>query len=95
VGDFNVMHDLEVLAEDLHGALQDLATAAGLQADAPEPAPEPDQPWAGYDKQTVAAIAKGLQDAGGDLAVVVRSYELGHKQRRGVLQATERQLTRG
>jgi diacylglycerol O-acyltransferase len=94
VGDFNVMHDLEVLAEDLHDALQALAAAAGLQADAPETAPEPAEPWAGYDKETVAAIAKRLQDAGGDLAAEVRAYELGHKQRRGVLQATERQLAR-
>jgi diacylglycerol O-acyltransferase len=86
VGDFTVMYDLEALAEDLHAALEELAVAAGLGADAP--------PWPGYDDETVAAIAKRLRASGADLAGAARTYESGHKQRRGVLRAAERQLAR-
>ena len=47
-------------------------------------------PWPGYDQQTVPVIAKRLHDAGEDVAAAVRSYELEHKHRRGVIDATER-----
>jgi hypothetical protein len=41
VGDYDVMHDIDDLAEDLHEALAELAEAAGVdwKAPAPEPAP--------------------------------------------------------
>ena len=51
---------------------------------------EPAAPWPGYDQQTVPVIAKRLHDAGEDVASAVRSYELEHKHRRGVIDATER-----
>ena len=90
VGDFAVMHDLEDLADDVLAALQELtAAAAGLHGD------EPAAPWPGYDQQTVPVIAKRLHDAGEDVATAVRSYELEHKHRRGVIDATERKGTRG
>jgi WS/DGAT/MGAT family acyltransferase len=83
VGDFNVMHDLEDLADDFHHALQELAVAAGLDGGATAP-------WAGYDDDTVPAIAKRLQKADEQLVTEVRAYERAHKARRGVLRATER-----
>ena len=85
VGDFAVMHDLEDLADDFLAALLELtAAAAGL------PGEEAAAPWPGYDQQTVPVIAKRLRDAGEDVASAVRSYELEHKHRRGVIDATER-----
>ena len=90
VGDFLVMYDLEDLAGDLLAALHELtAAAAGLHGE------EPAAPWPGYDQQTVRVIAERLHDAGEDLAGAVRSYELEHKHRRGVIEATERQRARG
>ena len=90
VGDFAVMHDLEDLADDVLAALQELtAAAAGPHGE------EPAAPWPGYDQQTVPVIAKRLHDSGEDVAAAVRSYELEHKHRRGVIDATERKGTRG
>jgi hypothetical protein len=66
-------------------------TAAATGVHAGEPAP----PWPGYDQQTVPVIAKRLHDAGEDVASAVRSYELEHKHRRGVIDATEREQSRG
>ena len=81
VGDFAVMHDLEDLADDFRAALLELtAAAAGVNA----------APWPGYDQQTVPVIAKRLRGAGEDVASTVRAYELEHKHRRGVIDATER-----
>jgi hypothetical protein len=90
VGDFVVMHDLEDLADDFRAALLEL-TAAATELNGEEPAP----PWPGYDQQTVPVIAKRLHDAGEDVASAVRSYELEHKHRRGVIDATERERARG
>jgi WS/DGAT/MGAT family acyltransferase len=85
VGDFAVMYDLEDLADDVLAALQQLtAAAAGPHGE------EPAAPWPGYDQQTVPVIAKRLHDAGEDVATAVRSYELEHKHRRGVIDATDR-----
>ena len=90
VGDFGVMHDLEDLAGDILAALQQLtAAAAGAHGE------KAAAPWPGYDQQTVPVIAKRLHDAGEDVAAAVRSYELEHKHRRGVIDATERERARG
>ena len=85
VGDFVVMHDLDDLADDFRAAVLEL-TAAATGAHAGEPT----APWPGYDQQTVPVIAKRLHRAGEDVASAVRSYELEHKHRRGVIDATER-----
>jgi diacylglycerol O-acyltransferase len=90
MGDFVVMHDLEDLADDFLAALQEL-TAAAARLHREEPA----APWPGYDQQTVRVIAKRLHDAGAEVAAAVRSYELEHKHRRGVIDATEREQSRG
>ena len=81
VGDFVVMHDLDDLADDFQAALLELTVAARVAHAAP---------WPGYDQQPVPVIAKRLHDAGEDVASAVRSYELEHKHRRGVIDATER-----
>ena len=90
VGDFAVMPDLEDLADDVLAALQDLtAAAAGPRRE------KAAAPWPGYDQQTVPVIAKRLHETGEDVATAVRSYELEHKHRQGVIDATERKGTRG
>jgi hypothetical protein len=89
VGDFVVMHDLDDLADDFLAALQQLAAAAGVHAR------EAATPWPDYDQQTVAVIAERLTDAGDDVAAAVRSYELAHKHRRRVIDATQRRAPTG
>ena len=48
-----------------------------------------DEPWPGYDAQNVDEIRPALQDADPDRAKAVREYERRHKDRSGVIQATE------
>jgi hypothetical protein len=52
-----------------------------------------DEPWAGYDELTVSEVQAVLGE--GDEARIkqVRAYERAHKNRAGVLEAAERQLT--
>ena len=50
-----------------------------------------DEPWPGYDEQTVAEIESALPDSEDDRVVQVRTYERSHKNRAGVLRATERE----
>ena len=90
VGDFNALHDLEDLAGDFLAGLQELAGAAGVATTAPGS----DGPWPGYDDETAAEIKQRLRSAGEPLLTQVRSYELEHKHRRGVLDAAERGLAR-
>jgi ferritin-like metal-binding protein YciE len=52
-----------------------------------------DEPWPGYDEQTVGDIRTALGGADDDRAKQVRAYERAHKNRTGVLEATERELT--
>jgi diacylglycerol O-acyltransferase len=85
VGDFNALHDLEDLAADFLAALEDLADAAGIDTT--------DAPWPGYDEEPVPDVKRHLKGADEELATRVRSYELEHKHRRGVLDATERAIS--
>jgi ferritin-like metal-binding protein YciE len=50
-----------------------------------------DEPWSGYDEQTVEEIRTALSDADEDRLKAVRAYERAHKSRAGVLSATERE----
>jgi hypothetical protein len=50
-----------------------------------------DEPWPGYDDQTVENITTALDAADDDTQRKVREYEQRHKNRSGVLQAAERQ----
>jgi hypothetical protein len=85
------MHDLKDLADDVRAALQQLIATAAVGPHGEDPA----APWPGYDQQTVPIIAKRLRNTGQDLATAVRSYELAHKHRQGVIDATEPKGTRG
>ena len=51
-----------------------------------------DEPWPGYDELTVDEIRATLNDADEERARTVRNYERSHKNRAGVLSATEREL---
>jgi ferritin-like metal-binding protein YciE len=51
-----------------------------------------DEPWPGYDELTVDEIRTRLNDADEERAKAVRDYERSHKNRTGVLSATEREL---
>ena len=52
-----------------------------------------DEPWAGYDELAVDEVRAALSEADETRIKAVRTYERKHKNRAGVLQATERQLT--
>ena len=52
-----------------------------------------DEPWRGYDGQTVAEIRTALADADADRARAARDYERRHKDRAGVIQSSERELS--
>jgi ferritin-like metal-binding protein YciE len=50
-----------------------------------------EEPWAGYDELTVAEVQAVLSEGDEDQARKTRSYERAHKNRAGVLNATERE----
>ena len=54
-----------------------------------------EQPWAGYDEQSVDAVTSRLDDVDTETARLVRRYERDHKDRAGVIQAAERRIDRG
>src|SRR4051812_31537204 len=51
------------------------------------------EPWPGYDELTAAEVQAVLAEGDEDRANEVRAYERAHKNRAGVLQAAERELT--
>ena len=52
-----------------------------------------DEPWSGYDEQSVDAITTTLRDADKDTAQSVRSYERERKDRAGVLEAADQRIS--
>jgi ferritin-like metal-binding protein YciE len=52
-----------------------------------------DEPWPGYDELSVDEVRAVLSEADETRVKAVRSYERKHKNRAGVLQATERELS--
>jgi ferritin-like metal-binding protein YciE len=50
------------------------------------------EPWPGYDELTAAEVQAVLSEGDDDRARQVRAYERAHKNRAGVLKATEREL---
>jgi ferritin-like metal-binding protein YciE len=52
-----------------------------------------DEPWPGYDELTVSEVQKALKARTDDEVTALRSYEAAHKNRAGVLKATERRLS--
>jgi ferritin-like metal-binding protein YciE len=53
-----------------------------------------DEPWAGYDELSVDEIRAVLDEGDEDRIKRVRSYERSHKNRAGVIDASERELAR-
>jgi hypothetical protein len=51
-----------------------------------------DEPWSGYDEQSVADITTALANSAVDVARAVRSYERDHKDRAGVTDAAQRRI---
>jgi ferritin-like metal-binding protein YciE len=51
------------------------------------------EPWPGYDELTVADIRSALATADDDRAKTVQNYERSHKNRDGVLEITQRELS--
>lgn len=52
-----------------------------------------DEPWSGYDEQSVDAITQALHEAPTQTAHAVKRYEVGHKGRAGVLTAADKQIS--
>ena len=53
-----------------------------------------EQPWAGYDEQSVDAVTSRLNEVDAETARLVKRYEREHKDRAGVIQAAERRIDR-
>ena len=51
-----------------------------------------DEPWSGYDEQSVDAIRQALGDIDTQQATTVRSYERDHKDRSGVIEAAQQRI---
>jgi len=52
-----------------------------------------EQPWSGYDEQSVDAITTTLNDADSQTAQTVKSYERERKARTGVLEAADQRIS--
>jgi len=50
------------------------------------------QPWSGYDELSVEAVASAVSEGNITDAKRVRSYERDHKDRSGVIEATDRRI---
>jgi len=51
-----------------------------------------DEPWSGFDELGADAVAKVVSDGNVEDAKRVRSYERGHKDRSGVIEAADRRI---
>jgi ferritin-like metal-binding protein YciE len=105
-GDVPIARYDKLTADEIIGRLPELSQSELTKIDAYERANENrttvlsristlrgDEPWAGYDELTAAAVVAALADADEDRAGQVRAYERSHKNRASVLKAAERELT--
>jgi hypothetical protein len=53
-----------------------------------------EEPWSGYDEQSVDAITTALNDTDAMTAQEVKAYERDHKSRAGVIEAAEKRIER-
>jgi ferritin-like metal-binding protein YciE len=96
----------ELTAEEITGKLTELSQIDLAKVDAYERRHEDrstilsrisslrgDEPWPGYDELTVAEVRAALDGADDERAKAVRTYERAHKNRAGVLEAAERELS--
>jgi uncharacterized protein (UPF0335 family) len=51
-----------------------------------------DEPWSGYDEQSVDEITSALREADEDMAKAILAYERDHKARAGVIEAAEQRI---
>lgn len=51
-----------------------------------------DEPWSGYDEQSVDAIHNAVRNIDAQQATTVRSYERDHKDRSGVIEAAQQRI---
>jgi SpoVK/Ycf46/Vps4 family AAA+-type ATPase len=51
-----------------------------------------EQPWSGYDEQSVDAITTALSDADAETARKVKAYERDHKGRTGVIETADKRI---
>lgn len=61
--------------------------------DGPGPELEIDEPWNGYARQDARTIVQLLSTVGRESAAAVELYEASHRNRRTVLEASQRRLT--
>ena len=89
----DMQHVLDELAEDRD--LPVVGSVGARQAGGASVEELPgDEPWPGYDGMRVPEIAKRLRRENAATAAAVRTYEQGHKRRKGVLEAAVRARTR-
>jgi hypothetical protein len=53
-----------------------------------------EEPWSGYDEQSVDAITTALNDTDALTAQEVKAYERDHKSRAGVIETAEKRIER-
>jgi uncharacterized protein (UPF0335 family) len=53
-----------------------------------------DEPWSGYDEQSVETITTALNHADARTAQEVKAYERDHKSRAGVIETAEKRIER-
>ena len=105
-GDLAIARYDELTAEEIVGRLAELSQIDLAKVDAYERKNENrttivsritslrgDEPWAGYDELTAAEVQAVLSEGDDERAKQVRTYERAHKNRTGVLSATERERT--
>jgi len=51
-----------------------------------------DEPWSGYDELSAEAVGKAIGGGDKKSAKKVRAYERDHKDRSGVIEATDRRI---
>ncbi len=69
--------------------LREAEREAEFTGDGPGPEWHVEEPWPGYDAMTVGDVLERLTGANATLRAMVRLYEETHKNRKGVLRATE------
>lgn len=87
-----IRRDEEAMLASLREQIPTL-TAAVLQAEVPAEERTVvmlDEPWEGYDQQTVEVIIARLSDSSPELRRRVREYEINHKNRKSVIDAAQR-----
>ena len=53
-----------------------------------------EEPWSGYDEQSVEAVTTALYETTTDTARKVKAYERDHKGRSGVIEAADKRIER-